>query len=75
LDAYLHRVKCLPIRKTRKSRARGPSDAIDRAPQGRELSVREALSRIIVDWWDGKRGVGHRLPSYRAHPRLYLAVL
>jgi len=32
----------------------------DRAPQGRELSVREALTRIIVDWWDGKRGVGHR---------------
>jgi len=22
--------------------------------------VREALTRIIVDWWDGKRGVGHR---------------
>src|ERR1700732_4874843 len=32
----------------------------DRAPQGRELSVREALTRKIVDWWDGKRGVGHR---------------
>ena len=22
--------------------------------------MREALTRIIVDWWDGKRGVGHR---------------
>jgi len=35
----------------------------DRAPQGRELSVREALTRIIVDWWGGKRGVGHRLQA------------
>ncbi len=34
--------------------------ADDRAPQGRELSVREVLTRIIVDWWNGKRGVGHR---------------
>ena len=25
-------------------------DAIDRAPRGRELSVREDLTRIIVDW-------------------------
>src|ERR1700722_10399638 len=26
------------------------TDAFDRAPRGRELSVREDLTRIIVDW-------------------------
>ena len=34
------------------------SDAIDRAPRGRELSVREDLTRIIVDWsgsWQATR--------------------
>jgi hypothetical protein len=34
------------------------SDAIDRAPRGRELSVREGLTRIIVDWsgsWQAAR--------------------
>jgi len=33
--------------------------AFDRAPQGRELSVREGLTRIIVDWsvpWGGAPG-------------------
>src|SRR5215471_17595076 len=39
---------------------RGPSihDASDRAPRGRELSVREDLTRIIVDWsgsWQAAR--------------------
>src|ERR1700737_4457549 len=34
------------------------NDANDRAPQGRELSVREVLTRIIVDWsgsWQAAR--------------------
>ena len=34
------------------------NDAIDRAPRGRELSVREGLTRIIVDWsgsWQAAR--------------------
>jgi hypothetical protein len=34
------------------------TDAIDRAPQGRELPVREGLTRIIVDWsgsWQAAR--------------------
>jgi hypothetical protein len=34
------------------------TDAIDRAPRGRELSVREDLTRIIVDWsgsWQAAR--------------------
>jgi hypothetical protein len=33
-------------------------DPIDRAPRGRELSVREGLTRIIVDWsgsWQAAR--------------------
>jgi hypothetical protein len=36
----------------------GQNDAIDRAPRGRELSVREDLTRIIVDWsgsWQAAR--------------------
>jgi len=36
----------------------GQTDAIDRAPRGRELSVREDLTRIIVDWsgsWQATR--------------------
>jgi hypothetical protein len=36
----------------------GQTDAIDRAPRGRELSVREGLTRIIVDWsgsWQAAR--------------------
>ena len=38
--------------------APGQTDAIDRAPRGRELSVREGLTRIIVDWsgsWQATR--------------------
>src|SRR5262245_58996043 len=34
------------------------NDAFDRAPRGRELSVREDLTRIIVDWsgsWQAAR--------------------
>jgi hypothetical protein len=34
------------------------NDEIDRAPRGRELSVREGLTRIIVDWsgsWQANR--------------------
>jgi hypothetical protein len=34
------------------------NDANDRAPRGRELSVREVLTRIIVDWsgsWQAAR--------------------
>ncbi len=34
------------------------NDAIDRAPRGRELPVREGLTRIIVDWsgsWQAAR--------------------
>jgi len=33
-----------------KQSAEGQIDANDRAPQGRELPVREGLTRIIVDW-------------------------
>ena len=36
----------------------GDIDANDRAPRGRELSVREGLTRIIVDWsgsWQAAR--------------------
>jgi len=36
----------------------GQNDAIDHAPRGRELSVREGLTRIIVDWsgnWQAAR--------------------
>ena len=39
------------------------NDANDRAPRGRELSVREGLTRIIVDWsgsWQAARP-GNRL--------------
>ena len=35
-----------------------PKEVIDRAPRGRELSVREDLTRIIVDWsgsWQAAR--------------------
>ena len=42
----------------RKSAVHGQNDAIDRAPRGRELSVREDLTRIIVDWsgsWQAAR--------------------
>jgi hypothetical protein len=42
----------------RKWLAEGQNDAIDRAPRGRELSVREGLTRIIVDWsgsWQAAR--------------------
>ena len=38
--------------------ATGGIDANDRAPRGRELSVREVLTRIIVDWsgsWQAAR--------------------
>jgi hypothetical protein len=36
----------------------GQGDAFDRAPRGREPSVREGLTRIIVDWsgsWQAAR--------------------
>src|SRR6202795_352394 len=42
----------------RKWSADAQTDAIDRAPRGRELSVREDLTRIIVDWsgsWQAAR--------------------
>ena len=45
-----------PYRESR--RGRGQTDAIDRAPRGRELPVREGLTRIIVDWsgsWQAAR--------------------
>jgi len=41
-----------------KSAESGQTDAIDRAPRGRELPVREGLTRIIVDWsgsWQAAR--------------------
>jgi hypothetical protein len=37
---------------------RGQNEAIDRAPRGREPSVREGLTRTIVDWsgsWQAAR--------------------
>ena len=40
------------------SDGRAQNDASDRAPRGRELSVREGLTRIIVDWsgsWQAAR--------------------
>src|SRR5216683_5710503 len=52
-----HRV-CLFIGVHRKSSAHGQNDASDRAPRGRELSVREGLTRINVDWsgsWQAAR--------------------
>jgi hypothetical protein len=42
----------------RKLPANRQTDAFDRAPRGRELSVREVLTRIIVDWsgsWQAAR--------------------
>jgi PAS domain S-box-containing protein len=42
----------------KKSPWSGQTDANDRAPRGRELSVREGLTRIIVDWsgsWQAAR--------------------
>jgi len=42
----------------RESETHRQNDVIDRAPRGRELSVREALTRIIVDWsgsWQAAR--------------------
>jgi hypothetical protein len=42
----------------RKRPTDGQSDAFDRAPRGRELSVREGLARINVDWsgsWQAAR--------------------
>jgi RNA-directed DNA polymerase len=41
--------ECLFIGVGRKWPDHGQNDAIDRAPRGRELSVREVLTRIIVD--------------------------
>jgi hypothetical protein len=41
-----------------KAATEGQNDAIDRAPRGRDLSVREGLTRIIVDWsgsWQATR--------------------
>jgi hypothetical protein len=42
----------------RESLLQAQNDAIDRAPRERELSVREGLTRIIVDWsgsWQAAR--------------------
>ena len=50
--------QCPLLREDRKCSAHGQNDAIDRAPRGRELSVREGLTRIIVDWsgsWQAAR--------------------
>jgi hypothetical protein len=52
------RRRCPFTRVERKSRVDGQTDAIDRAPRGRELPVREGLTRIIVDWsgsWQAAR--------------------
>ena len=54
-------------------------DAIDRAPRGRELSVREGLTRINVDWsgsWQASRpgnwlGRSPSATRYQAPPRRY----
>jgi hypothetical protein len=46
------------VRVERKYLAHGQNDANDRAPRGRELSVREGLTRINVDWsgsWQAAR--------------------
>src|ERR1700736_6578175 len=50
----------MPVFRVENGSSRGmvKIDANDRAPQGRELSVREALTRIIVDWsgsWQAAR--------------------
>jgi hypothetical protein len=50
--------ECLLFGVDRKSSANAQTDANDRAPRGRELSVREGLTRIIVDWsgsWQAAR--------------------
>ena len=50
--------RCPLLGLDRKSLWSGRTDAIDRAPRGRELSVREGLTRIIVDWsgsWQAAR--------------------
>src|SRR3981081_2733017 len=50
--------QCLFTGVDRKSPVLGQTDANDRAPRGRELSVREGLTRIIVDWsgsWQAAR--------------------
>ena len=44
------RCECLLVGVDRKHPTGSRNDAIDRAPRGRELSVREGLTRIIVDW-------------------------
>ena len=54
---------CPLIGVNRKWLADGQNDANDRAPRGRELSVREGLTRINVDWsgsWQAARP-GNRL--------------
>src|SRR5882762_9107189 len=51
-------VRCPLTGKDRKLLADRQNDANDRAPRGRELSVREDLTRIIVDWsgsWQAAR--------------------
>jgi hypothetical protein len=50
--------RCPLIGEEQKFAARCQRDAIDRAPRGRELPVREGLTRIIVDWsgsWQAAR--------------------
>jgi hypothetical protein len=50
--------RCPLLGEDRKWLAEGRTGAIDRAPRGRELSVREGLTRIIVDWsgsWQAAR--------------------
>ena len=52
-------------------RSTAQNNAIDRVPRGRELPVREGLTRIIVDWsgsWQAARpgnGLG-RSPTTKA---------
>ena len=50
--------RCPLIGEEQKFAACYQTDAIDRAPRGRELPVREDLTRIIVDWsgsWQAAR--------------------
>ena len=56
--SYCGAAACPELGENRTRRALNQSVEVDRAPRGRELSVREDLTRIIVDWsgsWQAAR--------------------
>jgi len=58
----------------RKSLIRGQNDANDHAPRGRELSVREDLTRIIVDWSGSWQAARPAVGCWPPHPLRALAL-